>query len=75
MGCALRDNLARIVRGKRGSESMRAFAARIGLSATHVSRVENKQLTSLETVERLVGALAIDPRDLFATDANHGEGI
>lgn len=75
MDCVIIQNLARIVRAHRGTEGVRAFATRCGVSPATVSRTERELPSSLETLERFVTALAIDPRELFARDTHHGAGI
>ena len=58
-------NLGTIVREKRGNLGLRAVAARIGISAPTLSRIEAGKMPDLQTFGKLCRWLEVDPSSLL----------
>ena len=63
------DTLGQLVSDKRGHHGIRATAAKIGISAATLSRVENGHLPDLENFQKICRWLKVDPSTVLGFDA------
>lgn len=55
------EELAGLIRQKRGSMGVRAAAAEIGISPTTLSRIENGHIPDMQTLEKTCNWIGEDP--------------
>ena len=62
----LRQQLAQYLRAQRGDQTLIQFARKIGISDSTLQRLEiGEQNITIDTLERLLGRLKCDLRDIF----------
>ena len=64
------DTLGQLVVDKRGRHGVRATAAKIGISAATLSRVEHGHLPDLENFQKICRWLKVDPSVVLGFDAD-----
>src|SRR5215470_7425309 len=57
--------LGKLVMERRGSEGVREFAKKLGVSPATLSRVENGKLPDLETFSKICDKLDLDPAEIL----------
>jgi transcriptional regulator with XRE-family HTH domain len=57
--------LGKLVMERRGSEGLREFAKKLGVSPATLSRVENGKLPDLETFSKICDKLDLDPAEIL----------
>jgi DNA-binding Xre family transcriptional regulator len=68
------DELARLVAKKRAGMGIRETAKSIGISAATLSRVENGNVTDLETFRKICAWLEVDPGTFLGFSSAKVEG-
>ena len=62
----LRQQLAQYLRARRGDQTLAQFARKIGISDSTLQRLEiGEQNITIDTLERLLGRMKCDLRDIF----------
>src|SRR5450432_1338201 len=65
------DELARLVAKKRAGKGIRETARLIGISAATLSRVENGNVTDLDTFRKICSWLEVDPGTILGYTPAH----
>jgi transcriptional regulator with XRE-family HTH domain len=60
--------LGHLLRTKRGEEGVRAIAAKIGVSAATLSRVERGHVPDIDTFRKICTWLEVDPNELLGVE-------